>query len=301
MKTNKRIISYIFVIASAVLWGTMGAFYTLTSQMGLSRMQIVFIRTLGAAILLFLILLLFDRKKLAIKLRDIWMFLGTGVVSLFFFNLCYFSAMELTGLSVAAILLYTAPALVVIMSAIFFKEKITFNKIVALVLTLAGSVVISGILSGGAKYSVEGILFGLGSGIGYALYTIFGRVALKKYDTLTVSFYTFLFAAASSGIFCNPMQIPQKATNINQWLIIAAVGLVTCLLPYIFYTKGLVNLSNGEASILATVEPCVACLISVFVFNEQFDIQKLVGIILIVASVVVMNIHFSKRKNSSKA
>ncbi|MBR6408087.1 MAG: EamA family transporter [Clostridia bacterium] len=295
MKTQSRPVSYIFVIAAAVLWGTMGMFFTLTSSMGLSRMQIVFIRTSGAALMLFILLLAADRKKLKIKLRDIWMFVGTGIVSLFFFNFCYFSAMQLTGLSVAAILLYTAPALVVIMSAVIFKEKITVNKVVALFLTLAGSVVISGVLSGfGLTYSPVGILFGLGSGLGYALYTIFGRVALQKYDSLTISFYTFLFAATASGVFCGPADIVRKVSGIGNWLIIAAVGFVTCLLPYIFYTKGLSGLSNGEASILATIEPVVACLISVLAFGEDFDLNKLLGIILIVASVVVMNIRFSR-------
>ena len=120
MNEMKKTSSYISILASAVLWGSVGLFFTLLSSYALSRMEIVFLRTFVAATLLFLYLLVFNREKLRVRLRDLWLFFGTGIVSLLAFNYCYFSAMAYTSLAVAAVLLYTAPAFVAVLSALFF-------------------------------------------------------------------------------------------------------------------------------------------------------------------------------------
>lgn len=98
----------------------------------------------------------------------------------------------MTSLSVAAVLLYTAPAFVMVLSYLLFHEKFTVRKSIALVLTFVGCVFVTGIIGSSQTLSGKGILIGIGAGFGYALYSIFGRFALKKgYDSFTISFYTF--------------------------------------------------------------------------------------------------------------
>jgi DME family drug/metabolite transporter len=294
MKEKPKPIFYICIVAAAILWGTIGIFFQLLSGFQFSRMEIVFIRTAIAAVLLLLYLLVFDRSKLKIRLRDIWMFLGTGVASLLFFNYCYFSAMEYTSLSVAAVLLYTAPAFVTILSAILFKDRFTGRKIVALILTIPGCAVISGVasglISGNFSYSSTGILFGLGSGFGYALYTIFSRVALKRYDSMTISFYTFVFAGLGAGLLCNPAHVTSCIRSPSALLFSIGIAIATCLAPYLLYTYGLTGVGNSEASITATVEPLAATCISVLILGEPFTLEKLIGIVLILGAVVIINL-----------
>ena len=105
-------------------------------------------------------------RSLAIAPRDIWMFLGTGLGSIVFFNICYFTAIELTTLSVAAILLYTAPSIVMVFSIFLFHESFARRKGFCLVLGLCR-------LRPGQRLRMghveaAGILAGLGSGFGYA-------------------------------------------------------------------------------------------------------------------------------------
>lgn len=146
----------------------------------------------------------YKRQLLAIKLRDIWCFIGTGVLSIVFFNYCYFRAMTLIPLSIAAILLYTAPAFVLFMSAVLFKEKITKRKVIVLIVTILGCAFAAGITGSTGPVSFIGIVYGIGAGIGYALYSIFGRYAINKgYGSMTISFYTFLCAAVAAVPFAN--------------------------------------------------------------------------------------------------
>lgn len=286
----KKQFSYIFILLAAVLWGTMGIFVKKMTAFGFTSMQIVFLRALVAAVVLVVYLLLTNRSLLRIKLRDCWIFAGTGIVSFTFFSYCYFTAMHLSSLSVAAVLLYTAPAFVMLLSAALFKEKLNVCKGAAVVLTIVGCAFVTGVVSGGAKVSGAGILFGLGAGIGYALYSIFGRYGVERYPSLTVTTYTFLFAAAASFLLCDPADLLCKTMTPQVLFWVVAVGLVTSVFPYLLYTAGLSRVESGRASVMATIEPVVASLIGVFLFGEQLDPFKIAGIVLVFGAVLLINL-----------
>jgi drug/metabolite transporter (DMT)-like permease len=129
-----------------------------------------------------------NRKALKIKASDSKYFIGTGIFSIVLFNWCLFHAIQETSISIASILLYTAPAFVTIFSRIFFKESLTPRKVLALVTTFIGCSFVIGILPNtNGSISLYGFILGLGSGLFYALYSIFGKFALEKYDSLTVT------------------------------------------------------------------------------------------------------------------
>lgn len=136
----------LYVIIAGICWGIIGVFTRRMSSAGFDSIQVTFLRNLVAALELFIVVIIKDKSSLKISLRDIWMFLGTGICSIAFFNVCYFKAIELTGLSIAAVLLYTAPAMVVVMSCIFFREKMNVRKIIALLLAFGGCIFTTGII-----------------------------------------------------------------------------------------------------------------------------------------------------------
>lgn len=141
------------------------------SAAGFTQMQVVAIRVTAAAIALTLYILVKDRSLLRVKLRDCWCFVGTGIISLVFFNWCYFTAIELTSLAVAAVLMYTSPIFVMLFSALLFHERITGKKVVALLMTFLGCLFVAGVFgSSDYAFSLSGILIGIGAGVGYALY-----------------------------------------------------------------------------------------------------------------------------------
>ena len=109
------------VLLSGCLWGSMGLFVRKLTQAGLSSLEIVGIRAFSTVILMGIALLILNRSLFRIKLKDVWCFVGTGICSILLFNYCYFTAINITSLSIAAVLLYTAPAFVMLMSYVLFK------------------------------------------------------------------------------------------------------------------------------------------------------------------------------------
>lgn len=282
----------LYIVAGAALWGMIGVFFNYLSALGLMPMQIVALRVGSAALAFTLYLVLSGRKNLLkIAPRDAIYFVGTGIFSLVFFNWCYFNTIELASLAVAAVLLYTSPVWIVLLAAVFFHEQLTPQKILAVLLTLLGTALIVGIFSaGGDKLSPLAVLLGLGSGFGYALYSIFGKFALAKYAPETVSAYTFIFAtlgavplAAAYGR--NPAYLLPET-----WLYTLGIGVLCCLLPFVLYTRGLEQVEAGKAAVLATVEPAVAALFSVMLYHEPLSAAKIGGMALIFLAILLLNL-----------
>ncbi|MGE4276012.1 MAG: DMT family transporter [Lawsonibacter sp.] len=282
--------AYLSILAAATLWGCIGVFLKLLTAAGLSPMEGVAVRSTVAAVVYGLFLAFTDRKRLKIAPRHWYYFFGTGVCSLLFFNWCYFNAISSSSMSVAAVLLYTSPVFVTLMSAVFFHEKITSLKLAALALTFSGCVLVTGLLPlGQQSVSLRTILFGLGSGFGYALYSIFGKFALAKYPPATVTFYTFLFSAACSLPLSG---LHRHLTVLTDERAIAGglgIGVLCCILPYLLYTSGLRHAEAGKAAILATAEPFVASLLGICLFHESVSGYKLLGMAAIFCAILLLN------------
>lgn len=277
------------ILIAAAGWGLIGLFSRPLGSAGVSSLQMTFLRGAFVVVGLGLWMLLRDRKLFRIDWRDGWMFLGTGLVSIVFFNICYFTTIQLTTLSVASILLYTAPCFVMLMSAIFFRERVTAQKLGALVLAFGGCALVSGI--GVQGITPKGLLIGLGAGFGYATYSIFGKLALRKYHSFTLIFYTFAVStlcllpfAGVPGLMRTLTQSPRAA------LASAGLGLVATVMPYILYTEGLERVEAGRASVLAFAEPMVATLAGIVAFGEALSLRSTLGIALIFTAIVLLNV-----------
>lgn len=290
----------VFIILSACLWGTIGVAVKFLGSFGFTSMQIVFLRAITTVCIMGLVLLFYNKNLLKIKFKDIWCFLGTGVVSIVFFTYLNFYTITLTSLSFAGIMLYTAPFIMVFLAAIFFKERITFKKIIACIVAFCGCCLVAGILGSDVKVSTLSIITGVASGFFYALYTVFSRFALNKgYHSFTITFYTFLFSTLGSLIFINPTQTFKiVAASPNCLWGIFAIAVFNTVLPYILYTSGLKSVESGIALILATAEPVVATLVGLILFHEKMTILSAIGIILVVLSVVLLNLGKGSTKSS---
>lgn len=290
MATKNRNAGPLLIILAGCFWGSMGIFVRKLSEYGLSPIQIVAVRITVAALAFALLLLVKDRSGFRIALRDLPLFLGLGLGSILFFTVCYFSAITMMPLSTAAILLYTSPIWIMLMSVLFFREKLNRNKLIALALAFAGCVFVSGISGGGL--TVTGLLLGLGSGIGYGLYSILGTIALRKYSPYTVTTYTFLIAAAGSWFVCSPADLISRfaaGNPVEIALFSCLTGLVTAVIPFLAYTLGLRTVEASKAGILATIEPMVATLVGMIVFSEPLTLLSGLGIVLILTAVILLN------------
>ncbi len=281
-----------FIILAGIFWGSMGIFVRKLDGYGFSSIQIVSIRVTLAALIFAMVLLIKDRSGFKISLKDIPLFLGLGFGSILFFTVCYFTAINMMPLSTAAILLYTSPVWIMLMSILFFREKMDTRKLLALVLAFAGCVLVSGI--SGEGMSLTGLLVGLGSGIGYGLYSILGKIALRRYSPFTVTTYTFIFAAVGSWFICRPADMFSRFSGARDlgFLCVFCIltALITAVIPFLAYTLGLERVEASKAGIIATIEPMVATLIGIVYFAEPLTIISGIGMILILAAVVILNL-----------
>ena len=279
------------IIAAGALWGTMGIFVRSLGEYGFDSIQISALR-LCAAALCFLGLLLARRGRgFRIQLRDLPLFLGLGVGSVGLMTCCYFAAIRMMTMSEAAILLYTSPIWVVLMSALFFHEKVTRRKLLALILAFGGCALVSGIGSG--SLNPLGVLVGIGSGIAYGLYSILGSVALRRYPPEAVSAYTFFIAAIAVLSISHPAELVQKMAAADGFagliLLVLATGAVTAFVPFLIYTIGLNRVQASHAAILATVEPLVATVLGILVYHEQLRTATLLGVACILGAILALN------------
>jgi drug/metabolite transporter, DME family len=185
---------------------------------------------------------------------------------------------------------------VVVLSAFLFKEKITVKKIVCLCVAFLGCAFVTGILNeGGSDLSWQGILVGLGAGLGYALYSIFGRYAIERgYSTFTISFYTFLFSSIGTLPLVKLGHIREvivESDGMKCVLLLLGFALISTVLPYLLYTIGLTQVENGKASIMASIEPVVATLLGIFVYGENLTVQGTIGILLVLGAIVFLNMN----------
>ena len=166
--------AWLFVLAASVLWGAMGIVTRYVAGIGFPTRQTAAVRICSAAACLVLFLLLTDRGKLKIEKKDVKWFLGTGLGSLLINNLCYAEVVQRASLSVAVVLLYTAPFFVMILSLLFFHEKLTLQKVCALFLSFSGCALVVGISEGNAgEEPVMTLIIGLVTGLAYGLYYIY--------------------------------------------------------------------------------------------------------------------------------
>ena len=293
--------SVICILIASVCWGVVGLFSRRLETFGLNFTQIASVRIISAGIIFSIFLLIKDRKSFRIKIKDIPLFLGTGIASLLFFTVCYFKAIQILDISKAVILLYTAPIMVSIMSVVFLKEKYNMGKFIALIVSFAGCILVIG-LGSSQSISFIGILVGLGAGFGYALYSIFGVFALRKYSAMVVTTLSFVTASIGSLFICNPPEIASKisaSNNLVEFVVmIFLTGLVTAVIPFGLYTFGLKNVDASKASIMCSLEPVVATVTSIIIFSEPFSFTSILGMALVIFAIVILNVYKGKKDDT---
>ncbi|MBE6908002.1 MAG: EamA family transporter [Ruminococcaceae bacterium] len=266
----------------------MGLFNRLLGSVGLDMGNRVFVRNLPSLVLLTLVFALTRREVFHIQARHLPIFAASGLISVLGLSYVYFNAQIECSLAVAGILLYLAPSIVVVMSALLWKTPITRRKLAALGLALLGCALVSGLIGGELTASWRGLAFGLASAFCYATYTIFAHYGLAHYDSYTMIYWTFFFSGLGSFAFLNPAAIAPAVSSAKG--VFSALGLVVIatVLPYLLYTKGLEGVESGKASIIANIEPVVAALIGVFVFHEVLSVWVLLGVACVLGCVVLL-------------
>jgi DME family drug/metabolite transporter len=286
---SERLRGYGLALVAAGLWATLGLIYHRLETFGLPRLTIAFLRATVAALILFPALGWRRPSWLRVERRDWPLFVALGLFGVAAFFVVYIYAIALTGMGVAAVLMYTAPAWVTLISAVFFKEQLGRLKVGALLLACAGCALVGRVYDlDSVRLNLLGILAGLGAGLTYGLYTIFSKVAQSRYT----SWGTLAYALGLGGLFMLPLQplsdVGHTLTTpaVLFWLLI--LGLFPTLVGGVAFNAALRRVPASDASIIATLEPAIAAMLGWAFLGEQLELLQLLGAGLILAAVVAL-------------
>jgi DME family drug/metabolite transporter len=288
----------IAVLGAGSLFATSGVLIKhLVQGYGLQPLTVVAARTALAALILFGLLGVRDRQLLRLRARDIPFFLLFGLICVALLQASWAYAVSLIDVGVAVVLNYTAPAWAALFAWPLLGERINRQKGTALLLTTAGVALIVRIFDVQfLSLNVEGLLWGLGSGVLYGLYSIFVRRALKRYSFWTIVTYTFaiggLFLVLAqlvlSPVEASPSRVLSALAQPGAVLWLVILALVPTLGGYSLFTFGLRFLEATVATILATIEPVMATLWAALFLGESLTWPQVVGGALVIGGVIAL-------------
>ncbi len=277
-----RLRGYLLVLAAAAQWGLIGPVAKVAFAAGMPPLTLAFWRVcLGW--LLFACLAV-RRREATVRPADLPMLLAFGVSGIagLFGSLAL--AVDAGGAALAAVLLYTAPAWVALLARLFFREPMGPGKLTAVALTMLG---VAGVSfgqggTGAAAIGAPAILYGLLSGLTYALYYIFGKHFLTRYTTTTI----FLYAMPAGALVLAPF-VAYQSYPWQAWLAVGVMALVCTFGAYLAYYAGLKHLEATRAAVVATLEPVVAAVLAYVMWDETFGPLGYCGSALILAGVLL--------------
>ena len=282
--------AFVYIVIAGLLWGTSGLFVNFLAPLGFSSLQMTSVRGTVSCITIATFALVKDRSVFRIKLLDLLICVGVGVM-LYLASVCYYSAMQMTSVATAVVVMYTAPVFVAAASVVMFGEKMSRMKIAAVALMLVGCCLVSGIV-GGFDMNFVGILLALSAGLTYASYNVFSKLAMRRgVDPLSVTVYGF-FVMTVISFFVTPPWGTVAVAMTDPWRafpMLLGLGVCTFVVPYTLYTLGLRDLPAGTASALSIIEPMSATVYSVMFLNEQLTVYSIIGIVLVVVSVLMLS------------
>ena len=289
------------VLLAGILWGTLGLFSRHLKAAGFGPFEITFVRVSISFLATVIPVALFARALLVVHLRDLWCFLGSGIVSVLFFFGVLFQGIGIdksrggNGAAVHGTDLCRA-AECADLSRSDHKEEVGGAR------TCVRRVYSSGRYRRGAAVVFQRLFVLPRSRLFYSLYSIFGKLAMQRgYSALTLTLYSFLFCTLGSAVMVDWNMFGsavRQDSNILWWML--GTGLIAAFCPYTLYSIGLSKMDAGKASILVSIELVAEATIGFLVFHEPLSVVSIAGIMLVLSAIVILNLHSHKSRKTRK-
>ncbi|HHX18850.1 MAG TPA: EamA family transporter [Clostridiaceae bacterium] len=211
-----------------------------------------------------------------------------------------FEAYNLTTVSIAALCNYMQPIIVLLLSPLIFKERLTAKKLICAVIAVAGMVLVSGVTESGviAGNHTKGVLFGLGSALLYAMFVIMNKnlANIDPYTKTVIQLFTaagvmipYLFISGDlRKIEFNPLTVT----------LLLVVGIIHTGFAYVLYFRSMEGLKAQTIAILSYIDPISALLFSALLLNESLSTAGLVGAVMILGAAIVSELERKKRTDT---
>jgi drug/metabolite transporter (DMT)-like permease len=282
---------YLYVILAAVMWASSGTAGKGLFRGGISPLELVQVRVTLSSLLLAGGLVIFFRKLLRVRLRDLGYFLLLGGVAMVLMQGAYFYAISKIQVAAAILIQYLAPVLVAFFSVCFWNERLTAYKLLALILALAGCyLVVGGYNLQLLHMNLSGIMGGLGAAVSFAAYTLLAERGMHRYGPWTVLFYAMVFSALSLHIVYSPFRYISPGFRAEQWMWILYISLVGTILPFGLFFMGINHIRSTRAIITATLEPIAAGLMALIFLGEVMEPLQILGGGMVISAIVLLQV-----------
>jgi DME family drug/metabolite transporter len=283
---SQKQIGYIQIILSGCFFGFLGLFGKTAFQKNIVPGELLGLRFLISAILMGILLFIFQRETLKMSLKNALISFSLGAFGYALFSSFYFLALQGVSASLTVLLLYTYPILVTIGGRIFFKEQIGTKGILALVFTSFGMM---GLVWG--EWEVSGaiyLLYGFASAFFYAIYILISRKVLEGVNFKGSSFYVQLGAGLILCLisFSHVERLIQILSE--NYLLIIGMAVLCSLFPLTLFLAGLQKVSSSEASILSTTEPIFGVIVASVFLGERLGLIQIAGGVLVLSGLVLL-------------
>ncbi|TCW32829.1 DMT family transporter [Gulbenkiania mobilis] len=284
------------VLGAAAAFGAMAVFARWAYADGVSPATLLFLRFLLAALVL---------VPWVVVARLAWP-RGRALLALFLMgalgyagmSACYFNALNHASAGTVALLLYLFPAIVLLLSAVLFKERLTGRRLLTLALALAGLAI-----TVGTDLSARplGLLLGVGSALIYALYILAGSRFAQGTHPLAASAVVIASAAACNGLQLLMGAGFQGPESLKGWAASLAMALLCTVVAITLFLKGLEKVGATRASLISTAEPVVTIVLAWILLGEHLSGLQLAGGVLILVAVALSSGEKSTTEGPVKA
>jgi drug/metabolite transporter, DME family len=301
--TEDRLIGTLAVAVAASMWGTLGIFAKLLYAQGVSFEALVAVRaSVGWLAVIGFLLATRGVQALRVSRRNLAFLLPLGLVGIGAFYLLYFYTVRESTVGTAAILLYSAPAFVVVLAWLFLREPLNAAKVCGLLLTIGGiSLVVGAYDPANLEVSAKILITGLLSGLTYGLYAIFGRPLTGHLSPPVILSYALAFGSMLLIVAALPTLDTLVGLPTTSYLILLMLSVVHTTLAFALYTFGIWHLGAGRAAIVATIEPVVAGVLGIALLGEELTVLKALGALLVISGAVLAQIRPAKASLSDPA
>ena len=291
----------ILPILSGILSGSSGVFVRGLTDFGIDPITLLFLRFSIGILVMLLVILITDKNMIKIKLKDLRLFI-IPAICIMGINICYNEAMNNIPLSLAAVLLSSAPVFVIILASLFIGEKISSKKIISIIFVIVGCTLTTGLFEGNVfDIHAIGIIEGIGSALFIAVYTVTSKIYLKEgFHTYTILLYSIILITVVLIPFTNFNQIGAYLNSNISYSIVFLIlhSTLSFALPYVLLTLSLHYMDVGISSIfISSAEPLAALSFGIILYGETPTFLMVVGITLTILAIANILIKISSIKD----
>jgi len=276
-------------MCAAVLWASSGTASKYLFNMGMHPHMLVQYRVSFSALLILAYLFFFEIDSLKINLKDLWCFIALGALGMAGVQVTYLFAISKIKVAMATLLQYLAPFFVAIYSSLFFKERMDRWKALSILLAFVGCFFVV------EAYSVsffsldkKGVIAALLSAVFFSFYSLLGERMMRRYNPWTVLFYAFVFAALLFNIILSPKNILVWKSEFRWWFTVVYIISCGTVIPFGLFFMGIEHLRATRASIVATLEPISAGILSFVILGEVLTPWQIFGGFLVITSIIII-------------